>query len=80
MLCLNMKADTSVSFDLKNTEDLKMKLRRYMNLRKRKLKVDSDKTCSLNSDIHGEGEIEQELEEDNEKIFKLLTLLYLNNL
>ena len=44
---------------------------------KRKFKVDSDKQCSLNYDIHGEDDIEQELEEDNKKIFILLTLLYL---
>ena len=33
----------------------------------------------LNYDIHGKDDIEQELEEDNEKILILLTLLYLNN-
>ena len=35
------------------------------------LKFDSDKSCSSNSDIHSKSDIEQELEEDNEKIAQI---------
>ena len=55
-----------------------MKKRRYINLRKKKVEVDSDKSCSSNSDIHGKGGIEQELEEDNEEIAQITDVTEFN--
>ena len=37
-------------------------------MRKKKIESDSDKSCSSNFDIYGEGNIEQEQEDDNEEI------------
>ena len=39
-----------------------------------KLEVDSDKSWSSNSDIHGGGDIEQEQEEDNEEISQITNI------
>ena len=42
------------------------------------LDVDSDKSCSSNSDIHSESDIEQELEEDNEEIAQITDVTEFN--
>ena len=44
----------------------------------KKLEVDLDKSFSSNSDIHGEGDIEQEQEEDNEEIAQITDVTELN--
>ena len=46
--------------------------------KKKKLEVDLDKSCSSSSDIHGEGDIEQELEEDNEEITQITEVIEFN--
>ena len=45
MIFLNMKTNTSSSLYLKNKENKKkVKMRRYINLTKKKIEVDSDKS------------------------------------
>ena len=47
-------------------------------MKRKKLEVDLDKSCSSNSDIHGKGDIEQELEEDNEEIAQITNVTEFN--
>ena len=46
--------------------------------KKKKLEVDSDKSCTSNSDIHSESDIEQWLEEDNEEIAQIIDVTEFN--
>ena len=46
--------------------------------RREMLEVDSDKSCTSNSDIHSESDIEQWLEEDNEEITQITDVTWFN--
>ena len=61
----------------KNCGKLKNKNEKIYKFEKEKLEVDSDKSCSSNSDIHGEGDIEQEVK-DNEEIAQITDVTELN--
>ena len=54
-----------------------MKIYRFEEENK-KLEVDSDKSCTSNSDIHSESDTEQELKEDNEEIAQITDVTEFN--
>ena len=77
---MSMKVNTSVSLNLKNVENFKMKKRRYIDFRRKIIEVDSVKLCSSYSDINGEVDIVQEQGEDNEETVQIINVTKLNEL